>query len=137
MTGGSPSADRPEKAALHPVPTVLVVVPDPELRRSVEFALEAEGYRVDSYATLGAAFAAPGPFGAGCAVVDENAISGRRGAATRLDGLGGPVILLADRMRTVPHAAGLTVLTKPLLGRLLVETVDEIVASLDVARPAT
>lgn len=117
-----------EKDPLHPIPTVLVVVPDPELRRSVEFALEAEGYGVVSHALLASALDAVGAAVAACVIVDENAIANRNGAGSGLEGIAGAVILLVDRLRTVPDATGIRVLTKPLLGRRLVETVAEIMA---------
>jgi hypothetical protein len=117
-----------EKVALHPQDTVLVVVPDPELRRSVEFALEAEGYRVDSHALLAAALESSWITHMACAIVDENAIASRAGSGDRLDAIARPVILLVDQLRSVPETPRIMTLTKPLLGRRLVETVVMLVS---------
>ncbi|MEX4008702.1 hypothetical protein [Neoaquamicrobium sediminum] len=119
-----------EKVALHPQHKVLVVVPDPELRRSVEFALEAEGFRVDSHALLAAALQAATAGQMVCSVVDENAVSGRSGIADRLDPVPRPIVLLVDRLRNVPETTSqIAILTKPLLGRRLVDTVVALVGN--------
>ena len=115
---------------------VLVVAPDRELRRSIEFALEAEGFGIDSHAQLAAALASPCVDSTACAVIDEDAIGGRNGKdAPPLDRVARPVVLLVDQLRAVPQApAGIRVLTKPLLGRLLVETVAAAIADGRVPR---
>ena len=103
---------------------VLVVAPDRELRRSIEFALEAEGFGISAHAELAAALSSPRLECAACAVIDENAIGARSAAHLLPDHVGRPVVLLVDRLRADPQAApGMSVLTKPLLGRMLVETV--------------
>lgn len=104
---------------------VVVVVPDPELRRSIEFALEAEGFGIEAHDRLGAALASPCIDDAACAVIDEAVIGARKGKETPgLERITQPVVLLVDQLRAVPQApAGIRVLTKPLLGRMLVETV--------------
>ncbi|MBX9465308.1 MAG: transcriptional regulator [Aquamicrobium sp.] len=116
-----------EKVAVQPQQGVLVVVPDPELRRSVEFALEAEGFHVDSYALLTAALRSGGVEHCACAIVDENAVSERSGIGNRLELIPQPVILLVDTLRSVPQTPHVTILTKPLLGRGLVDTVVALV----------
>jgi len=113
-------------ATLH---TVLVVAPDQELRRSIEFALEAEGFIVASYALLAAALVAPQSGKAACAVVDEEAIIGQPESGDRLQRLGRPVILLIDRLQAVPPAAVVQVLMKPMLGSQLVESVGRAIAA--------
>lgn len=115
---------------LAPVQHVVVVVPDPELRRSIEFALEAEGFGIESHDRLVAALASPRIGDAACAVIDEAAIGGRKGKdAPALERIAPPVVLLVDQLRAVPQApAGIRVLTKPLLGRMLVETVLAVIA---------
>lgn len=124
-----------EKVALHPQHKVLVVVPDPELRRSVEFALEAEGFWVDSHALLAAALQAATAGQMVCTVVDENAVSGRSGIADRLDPVPRPIVLLVDRLRNVPETTShIAILTKPLLGRRLVDTVVALVGNEPQAR---
>lgn len=120
---------------MHPQHKVLVVVPDPELRRSVEFALEAEGFWVDSHALLAAALQAATAGQMVCTVVDENAVSGRSGIADRLDPVPRPIVLLVDRLRNVPETTShIAILTKPLLGRRLVDTVVALVSNEPQAR---
>lgn len=119
--------------SLHSGHTVLVVVPDDELRRSIAFAFEAEGVCVEPHASLTAAIAASGRCDVACLVVDEAALGPRQGATVELGSVAKPLIVLADRLRTLPAIDGLTVLTKPLLGRRLVETVAGFIHA---ARPA-
>jgi len=119
-----------EKVALHPQHRVLVVVPDPELRRSVEFALEAEGFSVDAHDLLAAALHAARAGNLVCTVVDENAVAGRNDIADRLEPIPRPVVLLVDRLRNLPETTShVAILTKPLLGRRLVDTVVALVGN--------
>jgi DNA-binding response OmpR family regulator len=102
---------------------VLVAAPGAELRRSIVFALEADGYVAEAHASLNAAMAAPSAANCVCFIVDENALDGQTRRAATLKRLGIPVILLVDRIRTIPRVAGMKVLTKPMLGQSLLETV--------------
>jgi hypothetical protein len=102
---------------------ILVAAPGAELRQSIVFALEADGFEVDAHASLGAAIAASGSSGALCFVVDENALNGHANGAMVLQKFGLPVILLVDRLRAIPRLARVKVLTKPLLGQRLIEMV--------------
>jgi len=102
---------------------VLVAAPGAELRRSIVFAIEADGYVAEAHATLAAALASPGASGSLCLIVDENALDGPSHRAATLKRLGIPVILLVDRIRKIPRVAGMKVLTKPFLGPSLLETV--------------
>ena len=113
---------------MHSAHTVLVVVPDGELRRSIEFAFEAEGFAIERYATLPEAVKASARAEVVCLVVDENAIAPRNGTNPPIARTGKPVILLVDKLRGIADADGLKVLTKPLLGRLLVDTVADVIA---------
>lgn len=121
------------------VQLVVVVVPDKELRRSIEFALEAEGFGIGSHDRLEAALASPGVGGAACAVIDEAALDTHQGkGAAALARIEPPVVLLVDRLRVVPQPpASIRVLTKPLLGRMLVETVQAAIAEGSAAKAAT
>lgn len=103
--------------------TVLVVAPDLALRRSLTFALEAEGYRVDAVPGLHALALPPKDREAACAVVDEDALADRRSLAAELSELGLPVILLVERMRHLPAMPRLSVIEKPPLGRDLLDAV--------------
>lgn len=109
------------------IQTVLVVAPDKELRRSIVFALEAEGFWVRSCSLLSIAheYHRPGLFA--CIIIDENAIGGQRSGWEQVVSLATPSILLIDRMRHVPAIDLMTVLTKPLLGRVLVDAVFDAV----------
>lgn len=107
---------------------VLVVAPDHGFRRSLEFALEAEGFAVDSYALLSTAVASPLAAVAACAVVDEDAIEDRASGREALGRLAKPVVLLVDRLPPFPDLARIRVLVKPLLGNALIETVQSSIA---------
>ncbi len=102
---------------------VLVVVPDPAFRRSLEFALETEGFIVQSHAGVAGAFESRRAFGAACAVVDDAAIVDWHLAAGQFDGFARPVILLTDPFRRIPDLPGMSVVAKPFLGAPLVEAV--------------
>ncbi|MET2831514.1 hypothetical protein [Mesorhizobium shangrilense] len=101
---------------------ILIVVPEEDLRRSIVFALEAEGLDVVTCAGLEDILSLPRLARADCMVVDDMALrisSGYGGPPN----LAMPVVLLAD---TVPDARPEWVdvtLLKPLLGRSLVDAV--------------
>jgi DNA-binding response OmpR family regulator len=103
--------------------TILVAAPGAELRQSIVFALEADGFEVDAHDTLGSAIAALGASRSICLVVDENALGGHANGVGALRKVGLPVILLVDRMRTIPRLPRIKTLTKPLLGQRLIEMV--------------
>lgn len=104
-------------------PTVLVVIPDRELRRSIEFAFDAEGFASEEYGDLSTAIAASARLDVVCLVVDENAVAANGGTRALPEGASKPFILLVDKLRAAPDTDGVKILTKPLLGRLLVDTV--------------
>jgi len=105
--------------------TILVIAPDREFRRSLEFALEVEGFEVTSHGSLTDAEALIAASQAVCAVVDDGALGLDPVAARRvLERLAKPVILLADRVSPTGDDRGLTVLTKPLQGGALIELVQ-------------
>jgi hypothetical protein len=107
---------------------ILVVAFDPELRRSIEFVLEAEGFTTEAYALLAEAAASPVARRAACTVVDEDAVLDRPfGEALRQ--FAGPVVFLTQRLRPRPVRPGVTVLVKPALGGVLVEAVRNAVAA--------
>ena len=108
--------------------TILVAAPGTELRQSIVFALEADGFRVDPHLSLSAAMAAADAAENALLVVDENALDHAKGYKA-LKELGRPVILLVDRMRVSPRIGNIKVLTKPLLGRLLTDTVQNVLAA--------
>lgn len=126
--GTSPgSRDCPgENRVLATIGLILVVAPDRVFRRSLEFALEAELYAVDSHARLTTAVESPLLASAACAVIDEKAVRDHAYEWDALDRLGKPVVLLVDRFRPPVSRANLTVLVKPLLGNALIERVRSI-----------
>ncbi|WP_152536094.1 hypothetical protein [Mesorhizobium loti] len=108
---------------------VLVVAPNPGLRKSLEFALEAEGYGVDSQADLARAIASPINPEIRCAVVDEDAVRDRTKGWNDLARFPRPVILLVDRPWPSPEPDGVVILVKPLLGNALIEAVEQAIAN--------
>lgn len=115
------------------VQTVLVIVPDKELQRSIAFALEAEGLQLEFHDSLSDAMAQGRVCAASCVVVDEDALGSRREALAQISHATKPLILLVDRLRARADIEGVTVLTKPLLGQRLVETVERSMTNSSVA----
>lgn len=103
--------------------TILLVASESAFRRSLEFALEVEGFSVESHALLSEAEASPAAAIAVCAVVDESALPIGAGAPRSLERITGPVILLVDGLSAAATRKGKTVLTKPLRGNDLVDAV--------------
>jgi hypothetical protein len=122
---------RSGEASLTAATLVLVVAPDKDFRRSLEFALEAEGFAVDSHASSAIAFVSPRAHEADCAVVDDAAVQDWRVAGEEFRHFGRPVVLLVGRIRSVPSLPFTTVLTKPFLGNPLIEAVREVAANRD------
>jgi hypothetical protein len=108
---------------------VLIVAPDRGFRRSLEFALEAEGFAVDSHALISTAVDSPQAAAAICSVVDEDALRDVTPEPEIFNRLAKPVILLADRFLPTPEQVGMTVLMKPLLGNALIASVRALVAT--------
>ena len=108
---------------------VLVVAPDKDFRRSLAFALEADGFAVDTHARSSNAFASQRANDAECAVVDDAAIEDWRMAEEEFRRFGKPVFLLVDKIRPIPDLPFTKILTKPFLGNPLIEAVREVAAS--------
>ena len=101
---------------------ILIVVPEEDLRRSIVFALEAEGLDVVTCAGIEDILSLPRLARADCMVVDVLALLTSSGYGDLAE-LAMPEVLLAD---TVPDARPAWVdatLLKPLLGRSLVDAV--------------
>ncbi|MEP7239559.1 MAG: transcriptional regulator [Devosia sp.] len=105
---------------------VLVIAADADLRRSVQFALEAEGYGVTCRASL-AARELPRDFD--CTVVDHHVLGSEQRAASAFFEAFAPVILLAnsDSHPLSPWAA--KTLLKPMLGPALSAAIRDAMAS--------
>ncbi|QPC86336.1 transcriptional regulator [Mesorhizobium sp. NBSH29] len=104
--------------------TIIVVAPEGAFRRSLEFALEVEGFSVESHAQLSEAERSPTIAIALCAVVDESVLGSGAGPARSLDMIPRPVILLANEISTAVARKGLMVLTKPLCGSDLADALQ-------------
>lgn len=107
---------------------ILIVAPESELRRSLEFALLAEGHEVTSRASIAARERPTYD----CTVLDQHVIGTDRHLAAKFCSIFSPVILLSSQSsHPLSPAAFRTVLT-PLLGPALIGAVNEA-----LARPAT
>lgn len=101
---------------------VLVIAPDGQLRRSIAFLLEAEGYRISSHATV--PMQAGYPAAGRCAVIDEDALTDGEGLWPRLQRLASSFVMLSSGLLVPrPHFLMHSV-EKPLLGQSLVEAVE-------------
>lgn len=107
---------------------ILLIAPDSDLRKSVVFALRAEGYDVTSSASIGAHERASGY---DCTVLDHHAVGLDPAAAARFCRLFAPVVLLADQpVHTLSPLAFRTV-QKPLLGAALTDAIRDATAARD------
>jgi len=102
---------------------VLVVAPDYGLRRSLEFALEVEGFAVLSFDDVSAALASPSAAQGSCVIVDEEALLNDPLAMAAVRRFHKHVLLLVDRSRSMPDALGVRVLRKPILGNALITAI--------------
>lgn len=98
--------------------TLLIVVPDLDLRRSLEFALEAEGYSVTPQPDIESARSLPG-MKFDCTVLDHAAVAGPMAEVTSFCAAAKPVVLLSDKpIPWLSHwISGLV--EKPMLGQAL------------------
>ena len=109
--------------------TIIVVAPESAFRRSLEFALEVEGFSVESHALLAEAEQSPAAVVALCAIVDECVLKSRTGPPRSLERITRPVILLANELSATAARKGLTVLTKPLRGSDLADALHGLSAA--------
>jgi len=107
---------------------ILIIAPDSELRKSMEFALSVEGHEITTRASIGA-HERPGY---DCTIVDQHGIGTNVSAAVSFCTIFEPVVLLTSQL---PHPLSPIVhatLLKPLLGAALVAAVN---ASIGAASP--
>lgn len=102
---------------------ILVIAPNADLRRSLRFALEAEGHSVLSCSGIAEALATPGPYD--CTVLDHHASDG---VLATFPPLFGPVVLLANSAAHPLAGQSAAILTKPTLGPFLSQAVGEAMA---------
>lgn len=105
--------------------SLLVVAPDLELRRSLEFALKAEGYAVTAVPDIATARALAGRFD--CTVLDAAAADDPLADAVGFCAHARPVVLLSDT--AVPILGGWIagMVEKPQLGQALTAAVQRAV----------
>jgi hypothetical protein len=104
------------------VESLIVIVPDALLRRSVVFLLEAEGYRAQPHESIEHA-ARTGSARQRCAVVDDASIGVTAGCWEELGELADEIVLLHDRAPGIPAGVSVHAVAKPLLGDRLVASV--------------
>jgi hypothetical protein len=103
---------------------ILVIAQDADLRRSLQFALEAEGYVV----TLGSSIAVRDPPAElACTVIDHHALGGNRAASIAFLQSFEPVILLANMTNHSLSPWAYRTVLKPLLGPALTAAIREVV----------
>ena len=127
----NPSSDRP---------SVFVVEDDAAVRRALAFALDMEGFAVETYDSGEALLLRHPPMAPGCLVLDER-LPGASGLDTlrqlRARKVDLPAILITShpnaRFREAAALAGAPILEKPLLGEALISAIRE---ALDRPPPA-
>ncbi len=109
------------------MPSVLLVAPDGDLRSSIQFALYAEGYLVESAASVDGS-ALPG-IRFDCTILDHEAAEQGGHSVISFCARFDPVILLANETPhpLSPYAA--RTMLKPLLGAALSEAISEAIAT--------
>ncbi|BCH24224.1 transcriptional regulator protein FixT [Mesorhizobium sp. L-8-10] len=109
---------------------VITAAPDDGLRRSLEFALESSGFRVDAHSYATDAFASRYARRAACAVIDDRAVDWKIAPGQFLI-FARPVILLVSLFRAAPELQKVTLVTKPFLGGPLIEAVRNAITAAD------
>lgn len=113
-------------------PTVFVVDDDAAVRRALAFALDLEGFEVETFGSGEALLLRAQPAQPGCLVIDER-LPGASGLDTlrqlRSREVDLPAILITSHpnaaFRAAAAKAGVPILEKPLLGETLVAAIDE------------
>lgn len=100
---------------------ILLVAPDSALRKSLEFALGAEGHDVTTRVSI-AAHERPAY---DCTVLDQHATGNDEAEAAAFCATFAPVILLTNRVGHPLGPAAFRTLLKPLLGAALIKAIDE------------
>ncbi|MBA8882084.1 hypothetical protein [Phyllobacterium myrsinacearum] len=105
---------------------ILIIVPDRGFRRSIEFALEVEGYKAVSFSTMDAASDEIQASKADCAVIDETALKNDSASWNTLRHVPIPVIMLVDRAHPFPEASFVRFLIKPVFGNALITEIRKL-----------
>jgi hypothetical protein len=104
---------------------ILIVARDSELRRSLAFALSAEGHQV----TLQTGISGGAPSEFDCSVLDHHAAGNDLAAAIRFCDEFAPVILLANIASHPLSEHAFRTILKPLLGPAVIAAVREALAT--------
>lgn len=111
---------------------IVVIVPDQALNRSLAFALEADGYRVSSFASVASASKAlPDAL---CIIADDGALKAAV-APNDLSRFAGRTLLLREH-GAVPRHDAMTVLTKPLSGADVLAAVARFIPPATLSDPS-
>jgi DNA-binding NtrC family response regulator len=100
---------------------ILLIAPDSTLRRSLEFALGAEGHDVTSRSSISAQERPDYE----CTVLDQHAVGNNGAEAAAFCASFFPVILLANELPHPLAPGAFRTLLKPLLGPALIDAVDQ------------
>lgn len=106
--------------------TVLVIAPNGDFRKSLQFALEAEGLTVVSREGFHDPSGIPEDFD--CVILDHHAAQGRLPLAMSFVEAASPVILLANTDTHPLAAHSFRTVTKPFLGGHLSKAIAEALA---------
>jgi len=107
------------------MPHVLIVAPDTDLRRSMQFALEVDGYHVTGRASLAEVNVRPEDVD--CVILDHHMADLRLNEARSFCARFEPVVLLANTATHPLASAAFRTLLKPQLGPSLSRAVSDAV----------
>ncbi len=105
---------------------IIVVAPNYELRRSIEFGLEVEGFAALSFESISRALASSQTTESICVIIDDEALVHDPFALVSVRRLNKPVLLLVDRAGSGPQLPDVRVIRKPVLGNALIKAVKSI-----------
>jgi hypothetical protein len=105
---------------------VTIIARDAAVRRSLAFALDAEGYQVSAYPDIVASFADKRQLTASCTIVDDDTLNDSLSDAELIGALLPPVVLLLDPHRRFSKVSTAGVVLKPYLGQAVIELVSEV-----------
>lgn len=108
-------------------PHVVISAADPSLRESILFLMASENIMAVAYPDVETALASPHARISVCAIVDDETAIRQEEVIKRIQLFGKPVVLLASVLTKVPHIPQIVPLSKPFLGKLLLEAVGAII----------
>ncbi len=108
------------------MPNILLIAAESDLRRSVEFALRADGHQVNCFASIGAHVL---PHGFDCTVIDHHAVGKDLTQGMAFCRAFAPTILLANGASHPLSAHAFRTVFKPTLGPALIAAVHDAVTT--------